>query len=134
MNQFRVLTKPIKLGSLELKHRMIMGPMWTRLCSVDGVVTQELIDYYVGMAKGGVALIIIESTTPDKRYGWAEPTLRLDESIVMPAFNRLVRAIHLAGVPVLVQLTNVGTFSRTPISPSGVPSVTLAWGLLHQKP
>lgn len=53
MNQFRVLTKPIKLGSLELKHRMIMGPMWTRLCSVDGVVTQELIDYYVGMAKGG---------------------------------------------------------------------------------
>jgi 2,4-dienoyl-CoA reductase-like NADH-dependent reductase (Old Yellow Enzyme family)/thioredoxin reductase len=125
MNQNGLLTTPITLGSLQLKNRMIMGPMWTRLCSLEGTVTQELIDYYVARARGGISLIIIESTTPDKRFGWDEPTLRLDEAIVMPLFNRLVRAIHLEGVPVLVQLTHVGTFSRTPISPSGIPSVML---------
>lgn len=125
MEQFKFLTQPIKLGSLQLAHRMTLGPMWTRLSSIHGEVTQELIDHYVAIARGGAAMVMIESTTPDGRYGWHEPTLQLDDSLFMPSFSRLIRSIQLTGVPVLVQITHVGAFSRNPVSPSGIPSVML---------
>ena len=117
-----MLHQPIKIGSLSLRHRLIQGPMWTRFASVNGEVTQQMIDYYSARAKGGVSLIVIESTTVDGRYGWPEPTLRLDSAVVQPGYGRLVEAIHLHGVPVVAQLLNVGAFSTNPISPSAVPS------------
>jgi len=124
-NSFPFLSKPIKIGSLTLKHRMVMGPMWTRYCTIDGEVTQQMIDYYTARAKGGAAMIVIESTTVDRRYGWTEATLRLDGDELEPRFHSLVEAIHLNGSAALVQLVHVGAFSANPVSPSGVPSIKL---------
>lgn len=41
------------LGPLEVKNRLIMAPMGTRMGSEIGGVTQKLIDYYVERGKGG---------------------------------------------------------------------------------
>lgn len=123
MDDFRVLTSPVKLGSLRLKHRMIRGPMWTILASMDGEATQQLIDHYVSLSKGGASLIMIESVTPHERNGWHSPTLRLDDAVVVASFNKLVKSIHLEGVPALVQLTHAGPFGRDPVSPSGLPTM-----------
>lgn len=125
MNQFQFLAKPIQIGSLTLWNRMVMGPMWTRYCTLDGAVTQQMIDYYAARARGGASLIIIESTTVDRRYGWTEATLRLDGSELQPRFHKLIEAIHFNGAAAIVQLVHVGAFSDNPISPSGVPSIKL---------
>jgi 2,4-dienoyl-CoA reductase-like NADH-dependent reductase (Old Yellow Enzyme family)/thioredoxin reductase len=125
MNSFQFLAKPIKIGSLKLKHRMVMGPMWTRYCTLDGAVTPQMIDYYSARARGGASLIVIESTTVDRRYGWSEATLRLDGQELQPRFHSLVEAIHFNGAAAIVQLIHVGAFSDNPISPSGVPSIKL---------
>jgi 2,4-dienoyl-CoA reductase-like NADH-dependent reductase (Old Yellow Enzyme family)/thioredoxin reductase len=84
-----------------------------------------MIDYYSARAKGGASLIVIESTTVDRRYGWSEATLRLDGSELQPRFHSLVEAIHFNGAAAIVQLIHVGAFSDNPISPSGVPSIKL---------
>jgi len=118
---FQLLAKPIQVGSLKLKHRMVQGPMWTRYCTLNGEVTQQMIDYYSARARAGAAMIIIEATAVDRRYGWPESTLRLDGPEAQPGLHRLVEAIHLNGVAVLVQFVNIGAFSADPISPSGVP-------------
>jgi 2,4-dienoyl-CoA reductase-like NADH-dependent reductase (Old Yellow Enzyme family)/thioredoxin reductase len=125
MNLFQFLAKPIQIGSLKLKHRMVMGPMWTRYCTLDGAVTPQMIDYYSARARGGASLIVIESTTVDRRYGWSEATLRLDGQELQPRFHSLVEAIHFNGAAAIVQLIHVGAFSDNPISPSGVPSIKL---------
>lgn len=121
MNRFKFLSESIQLGHLQLKHRMIMGPMWSRLSTVTGEVTQKMIDYYVARAKGGAALITIEATGVDRRYGWPEPTLLLDNRAFQPGLHRLVEAIHLNGAAAVIQLINPGTFAAKAISPSGVP-------------
>ena len=77
MSQFDILSSPIHLGQLRLKHRMVMGPMWSRSAAMTGEVTQQMIDYYVARARGGAALITIEGVGVDRRYGWPEPTLLL---------------------------------------------------------
>ena len=125
MEKFQFLSKPIQIGSLRLKHRMVMGPMWTRYCTVEGEVTDQMIDHYAARAKGGAAMIIIESTAVDRRYGWHEATLRLDGPELQPRFHRLVETIHMNGAAAIVQLINVGAFSANPISPSGVPSMMM---------
>ncbi|MFC1911016.1 FAD-dependent oxidoreductase, partial [Chloroflexota bacterium] len=123
MIQINSLAKPLKIGKIELKHRLVQGPMWSRFCTADGEVTQQMIDYYSARAKGGAAMIVIESTAVDSRYVWDMATLRLDETKMVPAYARLVKEIHLHGIPAVAQLINVGSTSANPISPSGVPSV-----------
>ena len=48
MSKFPSLEKPIQIGSLKLKHRMVMGPMWTRYCTVEGEVTDQMIETGTG--------------------------------------------------------------------------------------
>jgi 2,4-dienoyl-CoA reductase-like NADH-dependent reductase (Old Yellow Enzyme family)/NADPH-dependent 2,4-dienoyl-CoA reductase/sulfur reductase-like enzyme len=105
---------------------MVMGPMWTRYSSMSGEVTQQMIDYYSARARGGAAMIVIEATAVDKRYGYPEATLRLDGPDVLPRFHALVEAIHLNGAAVLDEIVHVGAFAENPVSPSGVASVRLA--------
>ncbi|MBW1801062.1 MAG: FAD-dependent oxidoreductase [Deltaproteobacteria bacterium] len=125
MSDFPLLAEPIQIGSLTLKHRMVMGPMWSRYCTIDGEVTDQMIDHYTARARGGAAMIIIESTAVDGRYGWHEATLRLDGPEMQPRYHRLVEAIHFNGAAAVPQLVNVGAFSANPISPSGVPSMIM---------
>jgi len=134
MEPYPHLRKPIQIGNLRLKHRIVMGPMWTRLAGINGEVTQQMIDYYVARAKSGPEMVVIESTAVDSRYGWTEPTLRLDGNQFQPWYHKLVEAIHLNGngVPVLGQLIHVGAFSDNPVSPSGVPSMKLGGTGLFQ--
>lgn len=128
MSQFNLLNSPTHLGHLPLKHRMIMGAMWSRLSTLTGEVTPEMIDYYVARAKGGAAMITIEAVGVDRRYGWPEPTLLLDDRSFQPALSGLVEAIHLNGTAVVMQLINTGTFSASSISPSGIPLMGLVPG------
>ncbi len=118
--QCRLVSKPIQVGPLRLKHRMVMGPMQVRMSTVNGEVTQQMIEYYAARARGGAAAVIIESTTVDNRYGWPVPTLCIESPIYQPGLSRLVDVIHRNGAAVFVELVNVGAHSTVPISPSGV--------------
>ena len=59
-NDFSPLFQPIKIGKLNLKNRIVMAPMCSRLPTADGEVTQALIDHYEARAKGGASMLIIE--------------------------------------------------------------------------
>jgi len=61
-SQFKKLFEPARLGRLELRNRIVMPPMIGNLETPDGLVSQKLLDYYEARARGGVAMIIVEST------------------------------------------------------------------------
>ena len=44
---FEKLASPIQIGPIVAKNRIWMAPMWTRFGTMDGEVTQTLIDHYV---------------------------------------------------------------------------------------
>lgn len=117
---FKKLFEPIKVGSLQLSNRMVKGPIWSRLSSVNGEVTQQLIDMYANAAKGEPAMIIIEATAVSGRFAWKESHLRIDDNKYMSGLHRVVEAIHLNGVACEFQINCAGAFGREPISPSGI--------------
>ena len=63
--QFRRLLEPIKIGSMQLKNRIVFPPMATKLGTDDGYVTPATRAYYEARAKGGAGMIIVEISCID---------------------------------------------------------------------
>ena len=119
--KFKNLAEPLKLGTIEAKNRIWFGPVWTRFATVEGEVTQTLIDHYTARARGGVGLITQEATAVHGRHVWIEPEIRIDHNRYNPGLHKIVEAVHRYDVPIICQLHCSGMFGTDPISPSGVP-------------
>jgi 2,4-dienoyl-CoA reductase-like NADH-dependent reductase (Old Yellow Enzyme family)/thioredoxin reductase len=130
-NKFEKLHTPIAVGSLVLKHRMIMAPMMKIFGAENGELTQSVIDYYRARAKGGAALI---STGLFEVLGRkVERYPLIDDDKFIPGMRRLAEAIHAEGVPIIVQLHHGGSSAGDPISPSGVPCFTASQEILQSR-
>lgn len=70
LQKFELLAEPLQIGRVQAKNRIWLAPLWTRYASVDGEVTQSLIDHYVARAKAGVGLVMQEGTAVDCRHAW----------------------------------------------------------------
>ncbi|HHT9127125.1 MAG TPA: FAD-dependent oxidoreductase [Candidatus Brocadiia bacterium] len=138
MTQFQKLFSPFKIGSMELKNRIVMPAMETHLCDKEGFVTDELISYYRARAKGGVGYITIENTAVDLAGKINDGMLCIFDDKYIPGLKRLVDAIHdcggkfaTANLPkarVVIQLSHAGkeALSRftgqQAVAPSAIPS------------
>lgn len=120
--EIKMLLKPIQVGPLLLKNRMVKSPTWTILCSAEGEVTQRMIDHYINIARGGVGMIMLEAASVDGRHTWVPTQLRIDDYKFLPGLNHLVEAVHQQNVPILCQLVHPGVTGRDPVTPSDVPS------------
>ena len=139
--QFEQLLKPGRLGSLELKNRIVMAPIMTILSSVWGEVTNETVAWYARRAKGGAGLVVVEPCFVATVIDPIRPSarvLRADEDCFIPGLASLTEAVHENGARIGIQLHPGGgaqaltgsgwipgfhvTQDLTPVSPSGVPA------------
>ena len=129
--QFEKLMQPFQLKNLQLRNRIVMSPMLSRLCLPNGVVSQKLIDYYAERAKGGVGLIIVEYSYIDELESKANPAqLGIYDDQLIPGLGDLVEVIQERGARVVLQICHAGrctssrTIGRQPVAPSAVPGPT----------
>jgi len=123
--EHRMLTSPYRLGKLELRNRLVMAPMLSRLCDQHGAVTQKLIDYYAARAQGGVGLIVVEYSYIDAKASHAYiGQLGIYDDLLVAGLGDLAEAIHEEGAKALIQInhagrcTTTGITGRQPIAPS----------------
>lgn len=126
MNEFKRLAEPLRIGSMSTNNRIWMAPMWTRMASPDGEVTQTLIDHYVARAKGGVGQVCQEATAVDGLHRWTHPQVRIDDDKFCTGLHKLVEAVHMHNVPIMIQLHHTGMFGPDPVAPSEVASFEYA--------
>lgn len=128
-SRFKRLFEPGFIGSLEVKNRLVMAPMGTRLPNELGGVTEPQIDYYVERAKGGVGLIISEATCIDYPLGLTGPTSpTIHDNAYIGGHNELVEAVHRCSAKIVCQLVHAGRETKPvtikglkPVAPSPVP-------------
>lgn len=124
------LIQPFKIGSTEIKNRMIMSPMITNYANRDGSVTDRLIAYYKARANGGVGLIVVESAYIHPSGKGFENQLGIYDDKLIPGLKKLVEEVHKAGSKIFLQLYHAGrqtdsTLTRTTIlAPSAIPCPT----------
>jgi len=129
MIAFKDLFSPIKIGSLELKNRIVMAPAGTSLAAPDGSISEALIRYHEARALGGCGLNIVEVAFIDPRgVSIAAPAMISDDKYV-PGWRALADAVHNAGGKVFCQPAHIGRqappdylHGMQPASASSVPS------------
>lgn len=102
-----VLASRLKINSVEIKNRIILGPMAVLRPTDDGRPSAQTIAFLTRRAKGGVGLIIVGGSVASER-AWHEspfsPNLRFDQDEFVPDLRRLTDAVHAFGTPVFAQL------------------------------
>ena len=58
---FKRLLEPGRIGTLELRNRIIMCPMGDSLCERDGTISANQAAYFEARARGGAALLLVGS-------------------------------------------------------------------------
>lgn len=111
------LNSPIKIKNLEIRNRAVMPPMVTRFASEKGGVTQQLINYHMERARGGVGLQIVESTQIQD-----EPMalLKIHSDTLIPGLNELAETIKMWGARAGIQINHWGLLSPDRLSPEQI--------------
>lgn len=121
---FSHLLQPLQVGSLRLRNRMVMAPMGNRLWNEAGEPQRGLHEYFIERVTGGVSMVVVGAASTHAGYytGWRAA---LWNDAAVPGLRRFTDALHAAGAPVLVQLQHDGPSARPPVTPSGVPCLTI---------
>lgn len=100
------------LGSLKLRNRLVMSPMQQNEGTADAHATDYHIEHYAARARGGVGLIIVESTAvaPEGRlYG---DDIGIYQGSHVEPLAAIVRAVHAEGAAIALQLSHGGRKSH----------------------
>ena len=87
------LFEPYRINNkLNLKNRIMMPPVVTRLATTRGEVTDALIDRYLLYSKGGAGIVVTEAgSVKEQKSG---QLLRLNDDGFLPGLKRLTERVH----------------------------------------
>ena len=104
-----ILATPMKIGSCEIKNRIVLPPMLMGFGQFDGTPTEKMMDYYEERAKGGTGLIMTEITRINDKTGSAAfAQLAVSHDYHIEPLRELANRIHKHGAKFFVQLHHPG--------------------------
>lgn len=100
---YQKLFSPIKMKGMELKNRVIMPAMGTRMADENSFITDKLIAYHKARALGGSGLNIVEVSSVHTKSAPAH-FVSISEDKYIEGHKRLCDAVHEAGGKAGIQL------------------------------
>lgn len=112
-----MITEPIKIGSKELKSRIVMPPIATYQSTEDGFVTGAMLDYYGKRAANKhVGMITTEHSYISMQGKAKAKQLSIAEDDTVPGLTKLVDAIHRGGALAIAQLNHAGSATSSEVT------------------
>jgi len=123
------LLRPGRIGSMELRNRIVMSPMETLYGTPEGLPSERTIAYFAARAAGGVGLITVGATGVDHQHPETPGGLQLGTDEGVAAHRALVEAVHEHGAKIQPQIVHAGPdglgpemYGVTSIGPSVIGS------------
>ncbi len=105
------LLTPVKMGSLELRNRVVMAPLTRmRAANVDLAPTDLHVEYYRQRASAGLIISEGASISP-QGHGWAGAP-GLWSTAQLRGWQKVTDAVHEAGGRIMAQLWHTGAISH----------------------
>ena len=101
MSKDSLLLKPIQVGNLTFKNRIMFPPLTTGYEERDGSIGARSLAFYERLAKGGAGFVVIGDVAPVMT---ASPTPKLCDDRQIPTFKRLADAMHAYDCKVALQI------------------------------
>lgn len=121
--EYKKLLEPYKIGNMELKNRVVMGPMATQFADKEHHPTDTLIEHYAARAKGGVGMIISEHTVTQVVGNYGHHTLWAFPESCVPYWKKMIDEVHKYGTKFIVQLGNTGNSCSSEFN-GGIPTLS----------
>jgi 2,4-dienoyl-CoA reductase-like NADH-dependent reductase (Old Yellow Enzyme family) len=112
----------LTFGHVTLRNRVAVTAHITGFAS-GGLVTDNLVDYHVGRARGGVGLIVTETGSVHESY--LPQGIRYFAPGVGDGLARLADAVHVEGAAIVGQLNHGG--AQAPPSYNGAPQLSASY-------
>ena len=120
------LFKPIQIGKLTIKNRIVMTGMATGFANFDGSVTEDLVEYFKARARGGTGLIYTEFCRVDKDAPGGMNQLGAYNIQLAGGLRKVAEAVHRFDSRIFLQLHHGGSMAKyeftgmQPIAPSPI--------------
>lgn len=123
------LLAPGRIGSMELRNRIVMSPMETMYGTPDGLPSDRTVAHFATRAAGGAGLVTVGATGIDPLHPETPGGLQIGTAASVAAHRRLVDAVHEHGARIQPQLVHAGPDGLGPemhgvtsLGPSVIPS------------
>lgn len=108
-NPHASLLQPGRIGSLELRNRIVMAPMGSNYAETDGSCGERIQAYYEARAKGGAGLLIMGVCSVAFPNGTGEPfQVGVSRDDFIPGLAGIARRVHQHGAKIAMQLHHGG--------------------------
>jgi 2,4-dienoyl-CoA reductase-like NADH-dependent reductase (Old Yellow Enzyme family) len=120
------LFRPGRIGTLQIRNRIVRAATSESMATVAGEVTSQLERLYATLAANDVGLIITGQLYCHRRGKYAVGQTGIDHDGLVAGLRRLADGVHAAGGTVFAQLAHAGSQTRVPgevpLAPSPVPN------------
>jgi len=107
--RFDHLTNPGRIGSLELKNRMVVTAMGINLAEEDGTCGERIVAFHERHAQGGAGLIVMGVTSVAWPEGASIPrSVAISDDQYIPGLTAMTSAAHKHGAKIAAQLHHGG--------------------------
>ena len=102
------LFEPVTIGPLHLRNRTVMAPM-TRRASPLGVPGEDVREYYLRRAEGGVGMVISEGLATDHPASIHHPAVpNIFDPVALAMWRQIAADVQAAGAAFVPQLWHTG--------------------------
>lgn len=98
----------LKIKDLEIKNRIVMPPLAVKNPEKGGFVNDVVLNYYEGMSKLGMGLIITENAFPSVESRIMPNQLLLSDDKFIEGHRELVKRVHNNGVKIGIEINHSG--------------------------
>lgn len=99
------------IKGVELSNRFVRSATWEGMATPEGTVTPKLIETMVGLARGGVGLIVTGHAYV-RPEGQASPfQLAIHNDYLLEGLQELTGAVHPCGGKIFLQMAHAGAFA-----------------------
>jgi 2,4-dienoyl-CoA reductase-like NADH-dependent reductase (Old Yellow Enzyme family)/NADPH-dependent 2,4-dienoyl-CoA reductase/sulfur reductase-like enzyme len=121
------LLSPGKIGSLQLKNRIVLAAMGSNFAEEDGSCGERIQAYYEERARGGTGLLVLETSAIAWPAGATMPrTVGFSEDRFVEGLSQLTTRVHNHGAKIAAQLNHGGKVAQEDVAagrPILVPSI-----------
>lgn len=121
------LFSPFEIKTIKMKNRIVRSATYEKMADEDGFVTEQLINLYVNLAKGGVGLIITGNALVHVSGRSAPKMLCIHNDFYIDGLKKLTSSVHAGGGKIVIQLSHGGRqcasiflYGNPPVAPSAV--------------
>jgi len=124
--ELETLFSPRKIGNVKIKNRIVRSATYEKRATKYGQVSEDLINLYTDLAKGGTGLIITGAIAVDHRATGSQNQAYLYDESFIAGQRKLVKAVHeYSDVKIAAQIHHSGRQGDHPkyetVAPSPIP-------------